>query len=155
MSVHFIDRCSIDGRSIDSHSIDAWRGMHAQNGSYLVESMVSVLLVAVLGLGLAHATSKSLVAQRYTTTQNITVMHMREHLQTRTADSQSFSLADKDITLSETVFQQSLTVSVAGIPSDKTIPNAATGISLSVTEASLYSGDGTITLSHGVPATSL
>lgn len=126
-----------------------------QQGSYLIESMISMLLVSILGLGVAYATSKSLAAQRYTTTQNITVMHMREYLQTRDSAKQTMSIAEQSITLSETPVNQELTVSIAGINSSaKTLPQVQTGLSLKASSTNLYGGDGDIILSHGAPAQS-
>lgn len=125
-----------------------------QQGSYLIESMISMLLVAILGLGVAYATSKSLAAQRYTTTQNITVMHMREYLQTRDSAKQTVSIAEQSITLNETPVNQELTVSVSGINSAKTLPQVQTGLSLTASSTDLYGGDGEIILSHGAPAQS-
>lgn len=120
-----------------------------QQGSYLIEAMISVLLVGVLGLGVAYATSKSLVAQRYATTQNLAVMHMREYLQTRDATDKTFSVAGKNISLTETPQSSSLSISVSGISSTKVLPQAPTGISLSASNGDVFSGDGAIKLAHG------
>lgn len=126
-----------------------------QQGSSLIESMISMLLVSVLGLGVAYATSKSLAAQRYTTTQNLTVMHMREYLQTRDSAKQTMSIAEQNITLNETPVNQELTVSIPGInASAKTLPQVQTGLSLTASSTDLYGGDGEIILSHGTPAPS-
>lgn len=126
-----------------------------QQGGSLIEAMISMLLVAVLGLGVAYATSKSLVAQRYTTTQNLTVMHLREYLQTRDADDKTFSIAGQNLSVTETPQPSSLTVTVDGIAtSSKTLPQAATGISLSVSNDDLFGSNGTIVVAHGNAAPS-
>lgn len=51
-----------------------------QSGISLIEAMISLLLIAVTAVGLAYVSSRSLLTQRYVTTQNLAVMQMREHL---------------------------------------------------------------------------
>ncbi|HEF0046164.1 TPA: type II secretion system protein, partial [Citrobacter freundii] len=53
-----------------------------QRGISLIESLVSLLLIAIMGAGLAIVSSRSLVTQRYVTTQNLAVMQAREYLKT-------------------------------------------------------------------------
>lgn len=121
-----------------------------QRGSYLIEAMISILLVAILGLGVAYATSKSLAAQRYTTTQNLTVMHMREYLQTRDAADKTFSIAGESVSLTEIAQPSDVTVTVESIASSsKTLPQAATGIALSASNDGLLGNNGVIVVSHG------
>lgn len=77
-----------------------------QRGISLIESLVSLLLIAIMGAGLAIVSSRSLVTQRYVTTQNLAVMQMREHMKTAEPDdalyiyfgeegSESFISSDK------------------------------------------------------------
>lgn len=51
-----------------------------QSGISLIEAMISLLLIAVTAVGLAYVSSRSMLTQRYVTTQNLAVMQMREHL---------------------------------------------------------------------------
>ena len=57
-----------------------------QRGVSLIESLISLLLIAIMGAGLAMVSSRSLVTQRYVTTQNLAVMQMREHMKTAEPD---------------------------------------------------------------------
>lgn len=51
-----------------------------QSGISLIEAMISLLLIAVTAVGLAYVSSRSMLTQRYVTTQNLAVIQMREHL---------------------------------------------------------------------------
>lgn len=52
-----------------------------QRGVSLIEAMVSVLILAILFLGMAYVLSRGLVSQRYNNTQNIALLEIRENLQ--------------------------------------------------------------------------
>src|SRR4051794_33895370 len=71
----------------------------AQQGFSLIEAMVSVLLVAILGLGMAYTTSRVLLTQRFATTQSLAIVQMREYLQT--GDSQQVSMAGQSLGISD------------------------------------------------------
>lgn len=51
-----------------------------QSGISLIEAMISLLLIAVTAVGLAYVSSRSMLTQRYVTTQNLAIIQMREHL---------------------------------------------------------------------------
>ncbi len=57
-----------------------------EGGASLLEALIGILLVAIMGAGLAHVTAKVLHTQRYATTQNLAVIQLREFLQTGDAD---------------------------------------------------------------------
>lgn len=59
-----------------------------QSGISLIEAMISVLLIAVTAVGLAYVSSRSMLTQRYVTTQNLAVIQMREQLKSNTATGQ-------------------------------------------------------------------
>lgn len=52
-----------------------------QTGISLIEALVSLLVLAILFLGIAQVLARSLVSQRYMNTQNLAVLEMRERLQ--------------------------------------------------------------------------
>lgn len=51
-----------------------------QRGISLLEALISVLLIAITGLGLAHVTVQSLTVQRYAMTENQVLLGLREAL---------------------------------------------------------------------------
>ena len=51
-----------------------------QEGTTLLEALVGLMLMAVVGLGLSYAASRSLTSQRYLNTQNIVVSQARQWL---------------------------------------------------------------------------
>jgi len=71
-----------------------------QRGASLFEALIGILLVAIMGAGLAHVTAKALHTQRYTTTQHLAVIQLREFLQT--ADSSKDKVVIGEQTLSIT-----------------------------------------------------
>jgi len=133
-----------------AHSIKFCR--NRQQGSSLIESLITMLLLTVLGLGLTYVSSRMLAEQRYTSTQSLSIIHMREYLQTRADTHKNFALADIPVQVKEQLVRRPVTVFVEGIPSEKTLPMAAVGIALSVRNQELYSGDGTLIVSHGIAA---
>lgn len=59
-----------------------------QSGISLIEAMISLLLIAVTAVGLAYVSSRSMLTQRYVTTQNLAVIQMREQLKSNTETRQ-------------------------------------------------------------------
>lgn len=117
-----------------------------QQGFSLIEAMVSIVLVAILGLGLTYATSRVLLTQRYATTQSLAVIQMREYLQT--GENQKVSVAGVTVPIDPSAPSSvNVTIGVsgkAGTEKPTTIPSR----SLTVTSTELFSGDGTISLSY-------
>lgn len=118
-----------------------------QRGFSLVEAMISVLLVAVLGLGIAYATSRALLTQRYATTQNLAIIKMREYLQTD--EEQSISIAQYSSSIDDSSKpeppSEPVTISIGTISKDIMMTRSR---SLIVTSADLFSGDGTVSLTY-------
>ncbi|MFC3606585.1 type IV pilus modification PilV family protein [Stutzerimonas tarimensis] len=103
-----------------------------QRGISLIEAMVSMLLVVVMGLGLAYASSRALLVQRYTTTQNLAVIQMREVLQRPPIDSTvPLDLGGGSLTANYgSGTTQSITVSITpvnGLPISTTVESEAVG----------------------------
>ena len=65
-----------------THSTDSTcsLGRSSQRGVSLIEALISILLVAITGLGLAFVTTQGLSTQRYATTQNQVLLGLREAL---------------------------------------------------------------------------
>lgn len=53
-----------------------------QRGDALLEALLGIVLMAVIGLGLAYASARATTSQRYLNTQNIAISGMREQLMT-------------------------------------------------------------------------
>lgn len=119
-----------------------------QSGFSLTESLIGLLLMTILGLGIVFITSKNLVAQRYTTTQNITVLHMREYLQTRSNNNSSFSLAGESVDLTLAPRVESIAVSIGDSLFERTVFKEV-AVEISADNEGLFGGDGEIKLSHG------
>lgn len=114
-----------------------------QQGFSLVEALVSVLLVAILGLGMAYATSRVLLVQRFSTTQNLAVVQMREYLQT--GEQSAVSMADQNLSISDLPQPGTVAIDVAGIVKNISLTRSR---SLSVSSTELFSGDGTVSLTY-------
>ncbi|MBB4845069.1 type II secretory pathway pseudopilin PulG [Paucibacter oligotrophus] len=59
------------------------RRPQAQRGIALIEALVSMVLLAIVGLGLVYALGRSLVAQKYQKAQSLAVQTIRADLQGR------------------------------------------------------------------------
>lgn len=64
-----------------------------QSGISLIEAMISLLLIAVTAVGLAYVSSRSMLTQRYVTTQNLAVIQMREQIKTTDTDSSDLKVS--------------------------------------------------------------
>ena len=67
-----------------------------QRGDALLEALIGILLMAVIGLGLSYAVARALNSQRYTSTQNIAIMQMRNLLAT-SSSIQTFCTSSPNI----------------------------------------------------------
>jgi prepilin peptidase dependent protein A len=54
--------------------------MDGQRGDALLEALFGIVLMAIIGLGLAYASARATSSQRYLNTQNIAISGMREQL---------------------------------------------------------------------------
>jgi len=139
-------------------TIHSNRGLAAtsQWGVSLIEAMVAVLILAILFLGMAYVLSRGLVSQRYTNTQSIALLEMREGLQ-RTgkgvadlcsgATPDSFAIVDS-IGVTRECSSISVDITVGALA---TVPISASSITIktdkSASSANLFGGDGEILLS--------
>lgn len=123
-----------------------------QRGASLTEALVSVLVVAIMGLGVVYAVSQILLSQRYATTQNFAVVHIREHLQRSESSTESFTLAGETVELEVEAVQEDITISLLtgdGTDLRMTVANVTTGIQVTAENDELFGEGGRIVLSHG------
>jgi len=123
-----------------------------QRGASLTEALVSVLVVAIMGLGVVYAVSQILLSQRYATTQNFAVVHIREHLQRSESSTESFTLAGETVELEVEAVQEDITISLLtgdGTDLPMTVANVTTGIQVTAENDELFGEGGRIVLSHG------
>lgn len=123
-----------------------------QRGASLTEALVSVLVVAIMGLGVVYAVSQILLSQRYATTQNFAVVHIREHLQRSESSTESFILAGETVELEVEAVQEDITISLLtgdGTDLPMTVANVTTGIQVTAENDELFGEGGRIVLSHG------
>lgn len=123
-----------------------------QRGASLIEALVSVLVVAIMGLGVVYAVSQILLNQRYATTQNFAVVHIREHLQRSESSTESFILAGETVELEVEAVQEDITISLLtgdGTDLPMTVANVTTGIQVTAENDELFGEGGRIVLSHG------
>lgn len=112
-----------------------------QRGVSLVEAMVSVLLVGILGLGAAYATSRVLVTQRFAATQNLAILQVREYMQT----GQARKIAGQKLELNETFQNNDMEITVGSVSKTIQLPHAS---SVTASSTELFSGDGTVVLTY-------
>lgn len=116
---------------------------HAQQGVSLIESMISVLLMAVLGLGTAYATSQILVTQRFAATQSLAVIQMREYLQTH--EQPEVNVAGYVLPIDDSPQSSEIAIEIGGKSRPVTLTHSR---SMSVSSTDLFSGDGSISLTY-------
>lgn len=69
-----------------------------QRGISLIEALISLLLISIMGAGLAMISSRSMLTQRYVTTQNLAVLQMREHIKTaKPGDSLALGFGEEQL----------------------------------------------------------
>ena len=112
-----------------------------QRGVSLVEAMVSVLLVGILGLGAAYATSRVLVTQRFAATQNLAILQVREYMQT----GQAREIAGQQVSITESSQNDAIEITVGSVSKNVQLPHAS---SLTASSTELFSGDGTVVLTY-------
>ena len=138
-----------------------------QGGDALIEALIGIILLAVIGLGLTYALSKSVLVQRSTNAQGIVVNEMREHVKTvgvhklcdkNNPSAKNLALNGQNIKLNvdEDACQprpvQVVATRVEGNKSEPlvavTVPNRVIEFSISAGGAFVNSGDGEVTISH-------
>jgi type II secretory pathway pseudopilin PulG len=109
-----------------------------------MESMVALMLLAILGLGLALAVSKALQNQQQTIAQGLGVVLLREAA-TQTANQIEVDPVDiggQDLPVSDDSQPTTVTVTIGGVPIDLEY----TPGSFSIQSTDIFSGDGTVRL---------
>lgn len=125
-----------------------------QYGVSVIEAIVAMLILSVLFLGLAHVVSRGLVGQRFLNTQNMTLLEMREVIQTTNVCSGSHSLTlISTISLDATCPNRSdVSISVGSVPAVAlegiNLPPVITvSTSSNSTTENFFGGDGVIRIS--------
>lgn len=116
-----------------------------QRGISLLEALISVLLIAITGLGLAHVTVQALAVQRYATTENQVLLGLREAL------LMDDSINRVPVAGSELGFvrqSESLSVTVRVGTVDKTVNLQTETLSVADDPGSLVGGDGQFRLDY-------
>lgn len=117
-----------------------------QRGISLLEALISVLLIAITGLGLAHVTVQALAVQRFTTTENQVLLGLREALLTDDSVN-SVPVAGSQLGFARQPQSWSITISV-GDQAQKTVDMQTDVLSVSDDPASLVGGDGHFQLGY-------
>lgn len=131
--------------------------MHrGQRGDAMLEALIGVVLMAVVGLGLAYTSARAVSSQRYLNTQNLAIAEVRDRLQREsepcasekiTIDLANISVDFTPVCASDTV---SLSYTIDGVITTDDISDLTTLNSLSsdATDASrsLFGGDGVVLL---------
>lgn len=116
-----------------------------QRGISLLEALISVLLIAITGLGLAHVTVQSLAIQRYATTENQVLLGLREALMTE-AGVNTVPVAGSQLGFGRESEPLSLTIRVGTV--EKTVELEADTLSVTDDPAALVGGDGQFRLGY-------
>lgn len=125
-----------------------------QQGFSMIEAMVAILLVSILGLGMVYATSTLLTTQRFSTTQSIAIIQLREYLQTGytfaanngEAGSEKVTIAGQTVQINDSPQPSFVAISIGSIEKEVKLPIRAR--SLTIESKELFSGDHKITLSY-------
>ncbi|MCK9505348.1 MAG: hypothetical protein M0Q95_14350 [Porticoccaceae bacterium] len=116
-----------------------------QQGTSLLEGLISMLLIATLGLSLMVVISNTLNTQRYLITENWAFMNLRNLLMTDESSMERKNSQGETVTISVTKVdvEREIQVTVDGI--SKTI--SVTSSQLQINDTEHVSGDGTLILS--------
>lgn len=126
-----------------------------QQGFSMIEAMIAILLVSILGLGMVYATSTLLTTQRFSTTQSIAIIQLREYLQTgytfaannEEPGREEVVIADQAEHIADSTPPSSLVnIRIGDFEKDVNLPMRSR--SLSIENKELFSGDHKITLSY-------
>ncbi|SDS65097.1 hypothetical protein SAMN05216198_2435 [Halopseudomonas litoralis] len=116
-----------------------------QRGISLLEALISVLLIAITGLGLAHVTVQALAVQRYATTENQVLLGLREALLMEDSINR-VSVAGSELGFVRQSESLSVTVRVGTV--DKTVNLQTETLSVTDDPGSLVGGDGQFRLDY-------
>lgn len=116
-----------------------------QRGISLLEALISVLLIAITGLGLAHVTVQALAVQRYATTENQVLLGLREALLMEGSVNR-VPVAGSELGFVRQPESLSVTVQVGSV--DKTVNLQTETLSVTDDPGSLVGGDGQFRLDY-------
>lgn len=116
-----------------------------QRGTSLLEALISVLLIAITGLGLAHVTVQALAVQRYATSENQVLLGLREALLLDDSVNR-MPVAGSELGFARESEPLSLTIRIGTV--EKTIEMQAETLSVTDDPASLVGGDGQFRLGY-------
>lgn len=116
-----------------------------QRGVSLLEALISVLLIAITGLGLAHVTVQALAVQRFATTENQVLLGLREALLMDASES-SVPVAGGELGFGRQPESLSVTVRVGNV--EKTVTLETETLSVTDDPRSLVGGDGQFRLGY-------
>lgn len=116
-----------------------------QRGVSLLEALISVLLIAITGLGLAHVTVQALAVQRFATTENQVLLGLREALLMDASES-SVPVAGGELGFGRQPESLSVTVRVGNV--EKTVTLETETLLVTDDPRSLVGGDGQFRLGY-------
>lgn len=128
-----------------------------QAGDAILEALIGVLLMAIVGLGLAYTSARSINSQRTLNAQNIAIGEVRQQLQL-TADpcddeTLEFTLASRPVAFTPDCTTETLRLSfsIGDELTDSELEDVRTlrslGSSSSDTTRELFGGDGVVVIS--------
>jgi Tfp pilus assembly protein PilV len=113
----------------------------AQRGISLIEGLISILLVSIIGLGLAFITTRAISIQGLSASEAQVLLGLRNAL---VDPSLQITVGDQNLTVTRVEEDLSFTITVGGISHTVDVPAE----SLSVTNTSLIRGDGSLQLNY-------
>ncbi|QIB49630.1 prepilin-type N-terminal cleavage/methylation domain-containing protein [Pseudomonas sp. OIL-1] len=130
-----------------THSIDSTSRFPQRNqqGVSLIEALISVLLAAITGLGLAFITAQGLSTQRYATTQNQVLLGLREALLAE-PDVTSIDVAGSAVGFSRELETLQLQVRIGNV--EKTVSVDTDTLVVTDDPGGLIGGDGAFRLGY-------
>ena len=117
----------------------------SERGISLLEALISVLLIAITGLGLAHVTVQSLAVQRYATTENQVLLGLREAMLAEPGVS-SVPVAGSEMGFARQGETVNVRISVGGV--ERVVSVEAARLSVTSDPARLVGGDGRFELGY-------
>lgn len=117
----------------------------SERGISLLEALISVLLIAITGLGLAHVTVQSLAVQRYATTENQVLLGLREAMLAEPGVS-SVPVAGSEMGFARQGETVDVRISVGGV--ERVVSVEAARLSVTSDPAQLVGGDGRFELGY-------
>jgi len=130
------------------------KGLVYQRGISLIESMVAMLILAILFLGIAQVLARGLVSQRYMNTYNLALLEMRERLQQSSevnlcANPGSLNWIS-DVKLVSNCQESEIVISVGGISTSVMTKVVTLSTNENDISKELFGGDGVIRIAEGL-----